>query len=77
VGDVKPMIDSLLTTTGKKELKDTNKKGDTLFELIKLEENKTALLSAIKSTRQENKEKNLIKQMSKSIPKQSIRMKKS
>ena len=78
VGDVKPMIDSLLTTTGAKAfVKDTNKKSDSLFELIKSEENKTAILSAIKSTRQENKEKNRIKEMSKSIPRQSIRMKKS
>jgi len=82
VGDVKPMIDSLITTTGTKTFnksknKNATKNIDDLFELTTIKEEKETALAAIKSTRLENREKNRIKEMSKSIPKQSIRMKKS
>lgn len=76
------MIDSLITTTGTKTFnksknKNATKNIDDLFELTTIKEEKETALAAIKSTRLENREKNRIKEMSKSIPKQSIRMKKS
>ena len=85
VGDVQPMIESLLTTTGaavssttsdKKANKFNTKNTDALSELVTIKE-KNAIMAAIKSTRLEKITKIREREMSKSIPRQSIRNKKS
>lgn len=88
VGDVQPMIESLLTTTGSavssttsdknatKANKFNTKNTDALSELVTIKE-KNAIMAAIKSTRLEKITKIREREMSKSIPRQSIRNKKS
>ena len=95
VGDMQPMIESLLTTTSNADQVVENNKlptllpqvntkhkkvtfnDDALSELTKIKEKNSKAMSIIKSTREENFAKLREKEMNKSIPRQSIRSKKS